>query len=195
MLACVSFGCSAYWTDRANDAADVFTLTAEDGSGAKAQVGPLSFGLFASTNSTGLRGGVWGEQTPTGASDFSSRRDVTVGLFGLDAFESAHEIARLRGKDRSAENYLENLLVFWEARGPGGPAWPYYTQIEASVGVVRGVRVGFNPGELLDLFVGFLGLDLYGDDVGDRVLVNPNDEPVIDSPGDSEPSSHSPRAG
>ena len=41
----------------------------------------------------------------------------------------------------------------------------YYTQLELAVGVGLTIRLGFNPGELLDLLVGFASLDLYGDDL------------------------------
>ena len=41
----------------------------------------------------------------------------------------------------------------------------YYTQMELAIGVGLTLRVGFNPGELLDLLVGFASLDLYGDDL------------------------------
>ncbi|MDE0838730.1 MAG: hypothetical protein OSB41_06700 [Kiritimatiellae bacterium] len=41
----------------------------------------------------------------------------------------------------------------------------YYTQMELAVGVGLTLRLGFNPGELLDLLLGFASLDLYGDDL------------------------------
>ena len=37
--------------------------------------------------------------------------------------------------------------------------------MEVAAGLVGGIRLGFNPGELLDFIMGFLGLDLYGDDL------------------------------
>jgi hypothetical protein len=37
--------------------------------------------------------------------------------------------------------------------------------MELAIGVGLTLRVGFNPGELLDLLVGFASLDLYGDDL------------------------------
>ena len=42
---------------------------------------------------------------------------------------------------------------------------PYFTQIEVAAGFGLVTRVGFNPGELLDFFLGFAGVDLYDDDV------------------------------
>ena len=40
----------------------------------------------------------------------------------------------------------------------------FYTQIEVAAGAGGSVRLGFNPGELLDFLFGWLGADLYGDD-------------------------------
>ena len=38
-------------------------------------------------------------------------------------------------------------------------------QIDLSVGLIASVRLGFNPGELLDFLIGLVGFDLYGDDL------------------------------
>lgn len=40
----------------------------------------------------------------------------------------------------------------------------FFTQIEFGVGAYFGFRLGFNPGELLDLLLGFAGIDLMDDD-------------------------------
>ena len=48
-----------------------------------------------------------------------------------------------------------------EAR-PNLPTWSHL-EVAAALGV--GVRLGFNPGELLDFLLGFFGADLYGDDL------------------------------
>ncbi|MFO1524078.1 MAG: hypothetical protein U1G05_19045 [Kiritimatiellia bacterium] len=66
---------------------------------------------------------------------------------------------------------------FWLAPLPPQPAFKqmaaqavfplsYYTQIEAEVGLVGSVRIGFNPGELLDFLLGWTTLDVFGDDIG-----------------------------
>ena len=39
------------------------------------------------------------------------------------------------------------------------------TQLDLTIGVGVSIRLGFNPGELLDFALGFVGLDLYDDDV------------------------------
>lgn len=40
----------------------------------------------------------------------------------------------------------------------------FFTQIEFGLGAYFGFRLGFNPGELLDLLLGFAGIDLMDDD-------------------------------
>jgi len=46
----------------------------------------------------------------------------------------------------------------------------YFTQIEVAAGVIVGVRIGFNPGELLDFIFGWFGIDIYNDDSESRNL-------------------------
>jgi len=43
--------------------------------------------------------------------------------------------------------------------------WYYCTQIEAVAGLGGSVRVGFNPGELLDFILGWALLDIFDDDI------------------------------
>lgn len=46
-----------------------------------------------------------------------------------------------------------------------GFAPPYYfTQIDVSIGLYYGIRMGVNVGELLDFFLGWFKIDLYNDD-------------------------------
>lgn len=42
----------------------------------------------------------------------------------------------------------------------------YYTQLEVAAGLGYTVRLGFNPGELLDFLLGWTTIDIFGDDVG-----------------------------
>ena len=41
----------------------------------------------------------------------------------------------------------------------------YYTEVECVLAIAKSLRVGLNPGEVLDLVLGFTTLDIYGDDV------------------------------
>lgn len=45
----------------------------------------------------------------------------------------------------------------------------FYTGFEAVAGAVVSLRLGANPGELVDFLLGFAGVDVMGDDVGEAV--------------------------
>lgn len=44
----------------------------------------------------------------------------------------------------------------------------FYTDIEVQVACGIGLRAGFNPGELLDFFLGWFGVDPFNDDLERR---------------------------
>ena len=49
----------------------------------------------------------------------------------------------------------------------------HWTQLRIFAGVtIVSVSVGANPGELLDFALGWLGIDIYGDDAGAKALNN-----------------------
>ncbi|MBL0265253.1 MAG: hypothetical protein IPQ05_15655 [Leptospiraceae bacterium] len=50
---------------------------------------------------------------------------------------------------------------------PNGYPKSYLYQIEFAIGIYGGLRVGFNPAELIDFILGFTTYDLYDDDVKD----------------------------
>ena len=56
------------------------------------------------------------------------------------------------------------------------PHLPSWTHLEAAAALGVGVRLGFNPGELLDFLLGFFGADLYGDDLARGEGENPHAE-------------------
>lgn len=61
---------------------------------------------------------------------------------------------------------VQNALQNFNKRKDGYPRSFLY-QIEVYLGIYAGLRIGFNPMELLDFLVGFTGLDLLEDDVAD----------------------------
>ena len=65
---------------------------------------------------------------------------------------------------------------FWTPPPPESPNPARWTQIEVAIGLIGDVRLGFNPGELLDLLLGFFGADLYGDDIARGERKNPHAE-------------------
>ena len=66
------------------------------------------------------------------------------------------------------------------------PHLPSWTHLEAAAALGVGVRLGFNPGELLDFLLGFFGADLYGDDLARGEGENSHAE----SAENAEPESH-----
>ncbi|MBX7056961.1 MAG: hypothetical protein K1X75_02770 [Leptospirales bacterium] len=55
----------------------------------------------------------------------------------------------------------------------------YFTQLDLSLGVYFGLRIGFNPGELLDLLLGFLNFDPMDDDAPYEATL---EEQLLESP-------------
>ncbi|MDH5657276.1 MAG: hypothetical protein OEZ34_15295 [Spirochaetia bacterium] len=78
-------------------------------------------------------------------------------------------ILRQRGKEYRARSPFGTTVplqkkksVFKKKEG-FAPGY-YFTQIDVSIGLYYGIRVGFNPGELLDFLLGWFKVDLYHDD-------------------------------
>ena len=163
-------GCAstkAYFVDRGRDAADIFTITAGVGAGAKVRVGPLHAGIFGNHDIVGVRGG-------------------TIDIFGLDPNRSfALDVETLlipipgpyrdkvfavdmfigpgpAGRHRTAQfEHLSPVPLCYTS----GLRPQQYTQIELAGGLLATLRLGFNPGELLDFLLGWTTLDIYGDDI------------------------------
>ena len=74
--------------------------------------------------------------------------------------------AGLRGKSFAALGLLGLSGVFCNATN--GVVWrqsiPYYTQVEVVLGLGSHLRLGLNPGELLDFVLGWTTIDIFGDD-------------------------------
>jgi len=161
-------GCSTpYMVDRRRDAADIVTLGVGVGFGAKARFGPLQTGLLSEFDVVALRGGAVGVSPWfTGCSDnqllVAGEERFWLDPFGLPAAESQDNVYDTRGKSFHAGNYK---LPFWSTLEEGESAPYYYTQIDLVVGLLLSVRVGVNPGELVDFLLGWTTLDIFNDDI------------------------------
>ena len=148
----------------------------------------------------GLRGGQYfkvGELNPVINSNEPHMESFDGGWFGLygqsfyadsDTYQIIpHEWfqrLKMRGKGFAGECWHKETLALpffvWAKKMPyrpyyapdDGTAYPYYyyTQFEAVAAVGGGIRIGFNPGELLDFLMGFAGTDIMGDDVTEKSL-------------------------
>jgi len=172
--------------DRRRDATDLFTATVGYGAGMKARVGPLQAGLLVDVTGVGVRSGdllgpsdFWPEGYDTPGS-----WDIAATLFNVEAC-SGGKTAMQRGKaysfithsplvypqnpyrmreDDSPHSFASRTQWLNENKYRHAPA-SFYTQIELAVALGPAVRLGFNPGELLDFILGWTTIDIFGDDL------------------------------
>jgi hypothetical protein len=178
---------SPYMKDRGRDGADVLTLTVGFGIGAKARAGPVTTAALFNRDLAGLRGG----DAITSHPDDVHVQDGGIPLLvSVDSFLPASEPVKERNKGHYVVTfwtvYPTHQGLFWpegvragpledECEDTGDGITPaYYTDLEVVVAAILSVRVGFNPGELVDFLLGFFGVDIYGDDLE----VSRNDEPA-----------------
>jgi len=168
-----------YFVNRGRDAADIFTATVGMGAGAKVRVGPINLGAFANIDMGGLRGGQYKNSF---SSDFNPN-DLTLTVISLEKFEPYPlDVCMERKKFFVSQGYAGITLAGTDARNYrfkngnvfppsfAEPTWtkeiiPYYTQIEAAIGLGGTLRLGFNPGELFDFILGWTTLDIFNDDI------------------------------
>ena len=165
-LSIILSGCSStnpYYVDRERDALDILSLSAEYGWGTKARFGPIGSGFIYSDSSYGLRGGeILGLSHEEAA-------DIEAGIIGVEQFDIQcfypNHIPN-RDKTYSSMN-IAGINFPWTFRTPPPPhPYYFYSQLDVAVCVFGGARFGFNIGELLDFALGWVGIDIYGDDVG-----------------------------
>jgi len=170
LTGCASTG--SYFVDRGRDVADIFTATAGMGAGAKVQLGPLQTGVIANADLAGLRGGKLFVYDNSNEIGFPDSGDLEAILYGTSWFL----YDRHRNKKFHDGPYMLPIWDHGEVPFPfcRRPSYPrkscpaYYTQIEATGGLLGTVRLGFNPGELLDFIFGWTTIDIYNDDIEKR---------------------------
>lgn len=174
-------GCATpYMIDRRRDAADIFTCTLGEGAGAKVRVGPVAVGLLANQDTCGFRNGCEVKTPPPSRWDVPTYDftmfDATCTLLGGEKADFRRGQSDDRFKSYSAvtvcglsfiepqwnNDSLVNRNVPWQSR------IPYYTQIEVVGGLIGTCRLGFNPGELVDFLLGWVGIDIFDDDVAEK---------------------------
>jgi hypothetical protein len=163
-------GCATtpFMYDRKNDAKDVFTATVGWGAGAKARIGPVNAGLFCNSDRAGLRIGqgfvkprCMGEmaEITTPLPVFPGLHDGWYGLHSMEICEVPFPYEQRNKEFKGFGIIVPGVMTYMDA-----PA-SYYSQIEVAGGFIGTFRVGFNPGELLDFFLGWGGIDIYNDDL------------------------------
>ena len=173
-------GCAStrgYLLDRGRDAADIVTATVGCGLGAKVRVSCLNVGAYAGGDIAGLRGGtLFNSSRHFFALDSHAPGEFTCPLWlpvamvpmtHVEHFDDLRPVSALqtlqsRGKTFEAFSVVPFVSI------PKKRNWPYATQIDVAAGVLGGVRLGLNPGELLDFFLGWATLDIFNDDLEKR---------------------------
>ena len=158
-------GCATpYMADRWRDAADIFTITAGVGGGAKARVGPLQAGLLYQSDSVGIRNGSFFAQKPS-----LSFEDIGDGGWDFNLlicgaeWSNAGDVIRERHKEFNTFNVIVPVAVVEPMSRQLKPH--YFFQIEGVIGLGGTIRLGFNPAELVDFLLGWTTVDIFGDDI------------------------------
>lgn len=154
MIPLLLTGCG-YMRDRWADAKDVFTLGVGPGIGAVARVGPLQTGLGATADMVALANGEWA----IGGLGICGVMDTSPVMACAAVIGTSSD-----GAGEARRKNFDVLHAIVPIHTDHWPSAPYYTQIEISGGALLSVHVGFNPGELLDFVLGWVGIDIYRDD-------------------------------
>ncbi|MCB1320085.1 MAG: hypothetical protein KDK34_07525 [Leptospiraceae bacterium] len=157
VMICLQFHCATYWQNRGGDFGDIWTAGVErQVYGATAQVGPLQAGLAHQSHGIGigLRAGTTGTYL-TGKPD----EDMYVLDTGnsILLLNSTGHRGQDRDKDYGMHSITPLVLYAWEG-------YNTFFQVEVSVGMYGGVRLGLNLAELCDFLLGWTTLDLLRDD-------------------------------
>lgn len=177
-------GCtsSAYLQDRLHDGADIFTATVGKGIGAQTRVGPLHAGFVAVGDKAGLRGGALHPLSMSSGPGYIDSGaiggDYSLGVYGFEYLGmTAGKSAGPRGKDfQTMYLFVPTDESFKGGKSTLNPA--YWSQIEVVVAAGLSLRVGFNPGELLDFILGWATIDIYGDDLGGMKRSSSQEKPL-----------------
>ncbi len=171
-------GCAStkpYLVDRGRDAADIFTASVGVGGGVKARVGPLQLGLWGNKDVAGLRGGTMSHWPLAKRGEIHDLDFLLFPIFtfGFESFDpSGNAIVEDRGKGINSIKTLPFVSLPMYLGDDDDKEYdfsrervPFFTQIEFAAGLGGTVRLGFNPGELIDFILGWTTIDIFNDDM------------------------------
>ncbi len=168
LTGCATIG--GYFADRGRDAADIVTATVGVGLGAKGRIGPVQTGLLFELPLMGVRGGEFSADNPLG-SMFTTSSKVSGEAIGITQGDEEFYMVKL---DRHKEFYATSIdvgttkgMFVYKVKDQYCAPY-YYTQIEAVIAIGPSIRIGFNPGELLDFILGWTTIDIFNDDLEAR---------------------------
>lgn len=169
-----------YLRARRADEGDILTASVSDPALAvKVRAWPLAAGLYGGMADEGWRGGSrvsgWAQKQPASF-------DVCFVVWGSESLDPP-ALAR-PGKSFASQTVLPFVQWPRPATPDGKFPLPYLTQVEVNLALGKGLRLGVNPGELFDFPLGWLAIDLFGDDFEPSP---PNPPAQISAPGSSQP--------
>lgn len=189
ILSMTGCGSVSYLKDRGHDAADIVTLAAGAGLGAKARIGIFQVVLpyYCGLDLIGLRGGelfFWATKRGKHWEPLSADLwfiSIPLKLEYWDYPIAGLEIwipgktGEIRGKKYYAEStipFVVNRMGVEEDQEDYPNVWSHYSayQTEVAAGCIPSARVGFNTAELLDFLLGWATIDILNDDIGQREI-------------------------
>ena len=160
-----------YTTDRGRDLADCFTCEVGRTNGLKVRASGLTLGADFHQPKTGLAQGRFFYTEDADAKGEALEGHLLLVGEERTSFNPA-DIASKRHKQWKTDQFLlmswcENPWSDWPGDEAGAA---YYGQLEATLGICGGLKLGINAAEIGDLFLGIFGADLLDDDVADQEI-------------------------
>lgn len=154
-------GCKTdYWSMRKDDLKDIFGCTLVKGYGWDIKGGPIEASLCKIDDKVGYRNGVR-------ISDRIRSSELGLLFVSFDSIQAKHISKGQQELLRQSREYKGSgffgISVGTEPN-TGRLRLYHLTSCEASLAIGYGLRLGFNPGEVVDLLLGFFGVDIYDDD-------------------------------
>lgn len=152
-----------------HDAADVFTAAVGVGGGVKARVGPVQAGVLLDIPKAGLRGGRLSVYGGENEEFIPENHDFQMVCFGVEGFSLANDLRHksFQAGATTSGDFGEAYIPFFHRvrSSDHSTNFSYYTDIQVVLAVGGSIRIGFNPGELLDFLLGWFTIDIYDDDL------------------------------
>ncbi len=191
-----------YLLDRHRDAVDIFTATVGYGVGARARVGPVHVGAIFNREKAGVRDGELalfnvckiktikksgnsGQPTvflpvyTKVSGEFELPFPIAIAepkFFCLAEGYDPEGVPAKRGKGYDVGSAIPfvstNITHKPDYKTFQSALYPYFTQIEVSVGIGGSIKLGFNPGEMFDFILGWMTIDIFNDDIESKTKID-----------------------
>jgi len=165
-------GCATHWTlaDRGQDAMDIFTASVGVGAAAQVKVGPIPLGLVQNADMAGIRNGDWFVRESVPAVPEENNNTAVLTAMGVASMPAGGPPVGLFRAMEYSDGFAFTEKQNLRHKDDDSPTSAATYQLEVVAGVVGTVRLGFNPGELLDFILGWGGIDIFHDDLHSGIV-------------------------